>query len=385
MGIKLSILDQSPIFGDETPEEAFQHTVELAQTAERLGYSRFWVSEHHDGDKVAGSSPEVLIAYLLAKTNRIRIGSGGVMLQHYSPYKVAENFNVLSSLAPGRVDLGIGRAPGGLPRSTRALQQGASEGGDLTGKLKELSQYVHNRLIEDHPLAGLRATPLPGQPADLYLLGASTSSAELAAELGLPYVFALFINNNPVVPGQPADLYLLGASPSSAELAAELGLPYVFALFINSDPVVAEDAFAAYHQSFNYANGTQPQPILALSVLVAETDAEADELASQQKLYRVYLDSGKKVTVGSLEQAEEFGRQSNENYRIEEQQAEITKGSKETVRRKLLEVGERYGVVEYIVITALQDFSKRVRSYELLKEAFTEAAVVHTEGSFKEE
>ncbi|RUT31787.1 LLM class flavin-dependent oxidoreductase [Paenibacillus zeisoli] len=346
MGIQLSILDQSPIFGDETPEEAFQHTVELAQIAERLGYSRFWVSEHHDGDRVAGSSPEVLIAYLLAKTNRIRIGSGGVMLQHYSPYKVAENFNVLSSLAPGRVDLGIGRAPGGLPRSTRALQQGTEDGGDLTGKLKELSEYVHNRLAEDHPLAGLRATPLPGQPAEIYLLGASLSSAELAAELGLPYVFALFIN---------------------------------------SDPVVAEDAFAAYHQSFNYTNGTKPQPILALPVLVAETDAEADELASQQKLYKVYLDSGKKVTVGSLEQAEEFGRQSNENYRIEEQQAEITKGSKETVRRKLLEVGERYGVVEYIVITALQDFGKRVRSYELLKEAFTEAAVVHTEGSFKEE
>ncbi|USB33601.1 LLM class flavin-dependent oxidoreductase [Paenibacillus sp. YPG26] len=346
MGIQLSILDQSPVFGDETPEEAFQHTVELAQIAERLGYSRFWVSEHHDGDKLAGSSPEVLIAYLLAKTNRIRIGSGGVMLQHYSPYKVAENFNVLSSLAPGRVDLGIGRAPGGLPRSTRALQQGAADGADLTGKLKELSQYVHNRLAEDHPLAGLRATPVPGQPADLYLLGASVSSAELAAELGLPYVFALFIN---------------------------------------SDPVVAEDAFAAYTRFFNYANGTKPQPILALPVVVAGTDAEAEELASQQKLYRVYLDSGKKVTVGSLEQAEEFGRQSNEDYRIEEQLAEVIKGSKETVRRKLLEVGERYGVVEYIVNTALQDFGKRVRSYELLKEAFTEAAVVHTEGSLKEE
>lgn len=349
MGIRLSILDQSPVFEGETPEEAFHHTVELAQIAERLGYNRFWVSEHHDGDKLAGSSPEVLIAYLLARTNRIRIGSGGVMLQHYSPYKVAENFNVLASLAPGRVDLGIGRAPGGLPRSTRALQQGSPEAADLTDKLKELNQYVQGRLDEDHPLAGLRATPLPGRPAEIHLLGASVQSAELAAELGLPYVFALFIN---------------------------------------SDSVIAEDAFAAYHRSFNYAAagaGAKPQPILALQVIVAETDAEAENLASEQKLYRVYLESGKKVTVGSLEQAEEFGRQAKEPFTIEVQQADITKGSKAVVRQKLLEVGERYGVVEYIIITALQDFSKRVRSYELLKEAFTEAGAVLTEGSLKEE
>ena len=120
---KLSILDQSPVNDTETATDAFQHTIELAQKAEAWGYHRFWVSEHHGSDRVMGSSPEVLISHLLAKTTRIRVGSGGVMLQHYSPYKVAENFNVLASLAPGRVDLGIGRGPGGLPRSTRALQQ----------------------------------------------------------------------------------------------------------------------------------------------------------------------------------------------------------------------------------------------------------------------
>lgn len=125
MAITISVLDQSPIYPGETPEEAFQHTVQLAQLSERLGFRRFWVSEHHDSEQVAGSSPEVLISHLLAKTESIRIGSGGIMLQHYSPYKVAENFNVLAALAPGRVDLGVGRAPGGLPRSTQALQQGA--------------------------------------------------------------------------------------------------------------------------------------------------------------------------------------------------------------------------------------------------------------------
>ena len=124
MTLKLSILDLSPLYDSETAAQAFRRTIELAQKAEAWGYHRFWVSEHHGSDRVVGSSPEVLISHLLAKTERIRVGSGGVMLQHYSPYKVVENFNVLASLAPGRVDLGIGRGPGGMPQSTRALQQG---------------------------------------------------------------------------------------------------------------------------------------------------------------------------------------------------------------------------------------------------------------------
>ena len=140
-GLTLSILDQSPVNDTETAAEAFQHTIELATKAEAWGYHRFWVSEHHGSERVMGSSPEVLIAHLLAKTTRIRVGSGGVMLQHYSPYKVAENFNVLASLAPGRVDLGIGRGPGGLPRSTRALQQGlGNRGQPFAEKLLELEQ-----------------------------------------------------------------------------------------------------------------------------------------------------------------------------------------------------------------------------------------------------
>ncbi|SFJ76977.1 LLM class flavin-dependent oxidoreductase [Thermoflavimicrobium dichotomicum] len=337
MGIKLSILDQSPIFEGETATKAFQHTVELAQKAEELGYHRFWVSEHHDSDQLAGSSPEVLIAYLLAKTRRIRIGSGGVMLQHYSPYKVAENFNVLASLAPGRVDLGIGRAPGGLPRSTKALQQRAVHGSQsLSDKIIELEQFIQDRLDENHPLAGLRATPIPQQPAEIYLLGTSVSSAELAAKLGLPYVFAQFIN---------------------------------------SDESVADESFVTYRNHFNTDKGAQPQAILALSVIVADTDQEAKELAGEQKLVKIHLESGNTLTVGSVEHAEEYGRQSEENYTIEIKKANIICGSKETVRQKLLEAQKRYGVEEFIVTSAIQDFSKRIRSIELLKEAFTE---VHT-------
>src|SRR5919201_2537583 len=206
--LTLSILDQSPVNDTETATEAFQHTVELATKAEEWGYHRFWVSEDHGSNRVMGSSPEVLIAHLLAKTTRIRVGSGGVMLQHYSPYKVAENFSVLASLAPGRVDLGIGRGPGGLPRSTRALQQGLGDRPQpFAEKLLELEQFLHNRLEENHPLYGLRVSPVPPQPAEVFLLGTTTSRAELAASLGMPYVFAQFLNSDATTMGEALATY----------------------------------------------------------------------------------------------------------------------------------------------------------------------------------
>ncbi|WP_440962348.1 LLM class flavin-dependent oxidoreductase [Paenibacillus nitricinens] len=333
MAITISVLDQSPIYPGETPEEAFQHTIKLAQLSEALGFRRFWVSEHHDSEQVAGSSPEVLIAHLLAKTERIRIGSGGIMLQHYSPYKVAENFNVLATLAPGRVDLGVGRAPGGLPRSTQALQQERTESPSLTDKIIELEKYVHNRLEENHPLAGLKAGPLPGIPPELYVLGASVGSAEIAAELGLPYVFSLFIN---------------------------------------SDKTVALDAIRAYRSGFVSSQGRQPQAIIALALVVAETEEEAKELAGAHKLIRIQLASGKKLTVGTREQAEEFARQSNEAYTIEELEPEITKGTKNSVREQLLALSEASGIEEFIITTNVQPFDKRYRSFELLSEAIAE-------------
>ena len=161
-GLRLSILDQSPVQDGCAGPEALQRTIELAQAAERWGYHRFWVAEHHNSDSYMGSSPEVLISHLLAKTDRIRVGSGGVMLQHYSPYKVAENFNVLASLGPGRVDLGIGRGPGGLPRSTRALQEElAAEKKPFRNKLVELEQWLgRSKELDDAP-PRVSAKPLP--------------------------------------------------------------------------------------------------------------------------------------------------------------------------------------------------------------------------------
>lgn len=337
MSIQLSILDQTPIGEHQSAVEAFSQTLEFARQAEALGYHRFWVSEHHDSEGVVGSSPEVLIAYLLAKTNRIRIGSGGVMLQHYSPYKVAENFNVLASLAPGRVDLGIGRAPGGLPRSTKALQlDNAGEGPTLADKLVLLDQYVHNTLDEFNELHGIKAVP---------------------------------------VPDEPAKLFLLGGGGTSTELAARLGIPYVFAQFITGDESIIEKAFDTYRQHFSENTSTKPHTLLAVSVILTETDEEAKALAAGVLNIKVHLESGRTVTVKTYEQAEEFGRQSGESYTIEEKQANIIHGSKMTVRRKLIDLQQKYQLDEIVITVAMKEFKERLRAIVLLQEAFSELPV----------
>jgi len=335
MSIRVGILDQTPIYEGETAVEAFRHTIELAQRAEQLGFHRFWVSEHHDGQHVAGSSPEVLISHLLAHTKRIRLGSGGVMLQHYSPYKVAENFNILAALGPGRIDLGIGRAPGGLPRSTQALQEGIQGAASLKEKIVQVKRYIHNEPLEDpsHPLAGLTASPVSDIPAELYVLGASVDSAGMAAELGLPYVFSLFINSN-------------------IEVALE--------------------AIRVYREQFDRSQGREPYAALALSLIVAESEEEAEELAGEHKLVRIHMESGKVLTVGSVEQAEEFGRQSNEKYRLEILESSVTRGTKATVGQALLKFQQDFAVEELIVTTATRDFAKRIRSFELLREILAE-------------
>ncbi len=332
MTIPVGILDQTPIYEGETAEQSFQRTLQLAQLAERLGYQRFWVSEHHDSAHVSGSSPEVLISHLLAHTSKLTIGSGGVMLQHYSPYKVAENFNVLASLAPGRVELGIGRAPGGLPRSTRALQGEQGDARSLTDKLEETRRFLRNEVSEDHPLAGIHVSPQPAQPAPLFLLGASRDSAELAAQQGLPYVFSLFING---------------------------------------DENIALEAIETYRQSFVPSPElAQPHAILALSVIVADTDEQANELAGENLSVKIHLNSGRVLTVATVEQAEEFGRQSNEPFRIEVKEAKVVKGSPASVYAQLFDIRQRFGVKELVVHTVIRSFEQRVRSFELLQQAF---------------
>ncbi len=365
MSLKLSILDQSPVHESDSrlrgndAVDALRRTIELAQKAEEWGYHRFWVAEHHGSGRVMGSSPEVLASHLLAHTSRIRVGSGGVMLQHYSPYKVAENFNVLASLAPGRVDLGIGRGPGGLPRSTAALRRGVlrqaqdeRKMGDqyepamtLAEKLDELRQFLHGDLEAEHPLHGLQASPLPPQPPDLFLLGTTRSSGDMAAELAMPYVFALFLNNDADEMTEAVRRYQSG-----------FGQPG-FSRQRTPPPQPSPEG---------RGSGVCPYTMLALPIIVADTDDEAAEHAARIQVVRITLDSGRTLTVGSVEAGEEFGRQSGEGYEITVRQAGVVHGTPESVRRQLQEVRQKHGADEIIAVTAIDSFEKRLRSFELL-------------------
>jgi len=329
----LSILDQSPVHQGEDAAQSFQRTIELATKADGWAYHRYWVAEHHSSDRVMGSSPEVLISHLLAKTNRIRVGSGGVMLQHYSPYKVAENFNVLASLAPGRVDLGIGRGPGGLPQSTMALQQVAAGERDIGDKITELRNFLGDDMPESHPLHGLMASPKP-----------------------------------PEAPG----IYLLGTSASSAEMAAEYSIPYVFALFLNSDQDVMTEAMKTYHNRYNVDGPGRKLAMLALPVVVAESAEEAAGYAADIKVIRISLESGRTLTAGNMQSAENFGKQSGEKYEINVYDAPVVHGSPEMAVQKLLDIQTLHNVEEIVVVTAINDFQKRLRSYELLSQAMTD-------------
>lgn len=324
MRYKLGILDQSPVVDNLSNYDTLQKTVNLAQQAEEWGYERFWVSEHHNSDLVAGSSPEVLVSYLLAKTKKIRIGSGGVMLQHYSPYKVAENFHVLATLEPGRVDLGIGKAPGGLPLSTKALQYGdVDTGTDFEERLVFLQQLIHDKIPVTNEFAGLQATPIP-----------------------------------PVKP----ETYLLGASANSARLAAELGISFAFARFINSDNEVLKEAANTYHETYPY--GTF---IASIAVITAPTEAEAKELARNQKIIKVHLASGRSLTLQTKDQAKKFGEESGEVYEVKEYDADIIYGTPEQVKGILDGLHETYGIDEFILHTPVPNPAQRLRSFELLR------------------
>ncbi|MFB6466970.1 MsnO8 family LLM class oxidoreductase [Cytobacillus sp. Hz8] len=324
MSYKLGILDQSPIFPGGSAHEALQETLHLARNAEKWGYSRFWVSEHHHSEQVAGASPEILISHLLAQTEEITIGSGGVLLQHYSPFKAAENFHVLANLAPGRVDLGIGKAPGGLPLSTKALQYGTvNDGKDFEERFSTLQALIENSLEETHPLFGIQATPIPK-----------------------------------IKP----KLFLLGASPESAAIAVRYQTSFVYGLFFNSDRRKFAEAARLYHQ--RNPNGSFK---VGIAVIAASIQKEAEEIAQEHsKIVLVHLKSGRTVKVLTREQAELFGQQAGESYEIEEQKVDIVAGTPQFVQKALNEIHQKFGVDEFILHTPIPKKEERFRSFELL-------------------
>lgn len=323
MSWRISILDKSPVAENETAADALARTLSLAQQAETLGYHRFWIAEHHNTPQLASPSPELLIAWILGQTRRIRVGSGGVMLQHYSPYKVAENFNLLAAIAPGRVDLGVGKAPGGLPLSTRALQLGLSqqEKGDFAAQLTQLDGWIKPTSEEE----AVRATPLPPVPAAGFLLGASAESARLAASLDWDFVFAAHLNGDP-------DLLREVINTWRAHSAREV--------------------------------------IVAVQAIVAPTQAQADALASAVEVWGVELANGLRVTVASEEQAYAFARQAgSEPLRIARRAQSLLVGTAESVLEQLEALHQQWGINEFIIDTPVADGTARVQSLRLLAHA----------------
>ncbi|SDF62820.1 MsnO8 family LLM class oxidoreductase [Bosea robiniae] len=323
MPYSLSLLDKSPILDGEPATDAVRRSVALAQAAERLGYARFWLAEHHGAPGLASSAPEILIAHLAARTQRIRIGSGGVLLGHYSPYKVAETFNLLATLAPDRVDLGIGKAPGGLPFSTRALRARQAEAAPFGELLRELNDYLLDRSKASPGIDVAKAFPAPPAPPERFLLGASAESAALAAGLGWRLVFA----------GQ-----------------------------LNGDPKALESSFETYAKS-----GGIGTPLLSVAALAAPTAEEARSITDQLRVVRVSLADGQSVNLGSEEQAAEFARQAGAtDFRAEVRRPHVLSGTAEDVRRELDVLHARLGVSEFIIDTPVAATRLRATSVSLL-------------------
>jgi luciferase family oxidoreductase group 1 len=331
--LKLSVLDQSPISYGSSPTEALKNTVELAQHVERLGYHRFWVAEHHNSEGLAGSSPEILISHIAAKTSKIRVGSGGVMLPHYSAYKVAENFRLLESLYPNRIDLGLGRAPGGMPIATMALQEGKVKDVDrYPEQLDDLIGYVHDSLDSEHRFKGLTATPVPETTPEIWLLGSSGGSAKIAAEKGASYTFAQFING-------------------------QSGVEYIQDYRRNFKPSIVSSL---------------PKVSVALYVVCAETQEEAERIASSLDLTKLSIQLGMRLSrIPSVEQVEQYTLNPYHHEIIKEnRQQMIVVGDPKQVKERLLQMAELYETDEFIIVTITHEFEHKLNSYRLLAGAF---------------
>ncbi|HTW13110.1 MAG TPA: LLM class flavin-dependent oxidoreductase, partial [Solirubrobacteraceae bacterium] len=331
-GMRVSVLDQSPISEGMTGSQALHNTIDLARLADALGYHRYWVAEHHGGPMLAGAAPEVLIPAIASATSSIRVGSGGVMLPHYSPFKVAEVFSLLAGLFPGRIDMGIGRAAGTDPLTTYALQRDRRQASpdDFPEQLAELLAYLEDDMPEEHPFARLSKT-LPGRPEvpERWLLGSSPQSAVWAAEIGLAYAFADFIY------------------PGGATLTADYRTRH-----------------AAEHRD------RAPRTAVAVWAICAETDEEAQYLAAPSRMSMRMLRQGTLIPVPTPEKAIDYLRaigQPVETGWIEGRRGII--GAPPTVAAKLHEVADAYGAEEVIVVTITHDHAARRRSYELIAEA----------------
>jgi luciferase family oxidoreductase group 1 len=304
--------------------------VGLAQLADRLGYTRYWLAEHHNTSGIASSVPEVMIAHLAGATKRIRVGSGGIMLPNHAPLKVAETFRLLEALHPGRIDLGLGRAPGTDQLTAFALRRSkeAMLAGDFPEQLGELMAFLGDDFPSDHPFRNIHAVPQGVKSPELWLLGSSDFSALLAAELGLSFAFA-----HHIAPGE------------------------------------AVRSMRLYRERFQPSAALrEPRAMLALSVICASSQEEAEMLASSVRLRFLRMEQGDRGPLPSVEEARAYPYTSGDLGRLEAARFRHQVGSPTSIKRRLEELGTETGASEIMALTLVHDHAARLRSYELLME-----------------
>ncbi len=328
--MKLSILDQAPISNGQTAAEALQTAVELAQLGDRLGYSRYWIAEHHDLFGLACSNPNVMLGLLGAKTENIRIGAGAVLLPYYKPFQVAETYNLLATLFPERIDLGLGRAPGGSAEVSLALTDNyLAEVKNFPNKVKELQQFLTG-VTPDEPLyANISPTPIPDIRPEMWILGTSSKSAVLAAELGLPYSFGHFMTSE-------------------------------------NGPQIVE----SYRHQYQSDNGEKPYVIAAVEVICADTTEEAERIAKSTILWKIRQDKQvNQLTVPDIIEAESYLFSKEEMERVKKVKSNMVIGNPTEVKEKMTLLQKQYEADEWMVVTITHESAAKFRSYELLKEA----------------
>ncbi len=330
--MKLTVLDQSPVHAaDAAGTNAAMHSIELAKACDAFGYARYWVSEHHNSPQFAGPSPEILIASIASATQHLRVGSGGVMLSHYSPFKVAEVFNMLSALFPGRIDLGIGRAPGGdqLASSALAWPNPPQNAANYPAQAATLKALLEKTLPADHPWSNLHITPAHDSPPELWMLGSSGGSAELAGHTGMKLALARFISPDSCTP----DIY---------------------------------DVYEKAWRAAGHSNA--PGRMLAIGAFCAETHDEAVLLAGTAVYRKMMMQAGQRESLLSPETVQDHRRRFSVSQEASYQHilSGYTVGTAEQCKAEIEQLAGAFDCDEIAVVTVTHDFQARLQSYRLL-------------------
>lgn len=328
--VKLSILDQSPISSGLSAQQALQASVKLAQLGESLNYERFWIAEHHDLYGLACPNPDVMLGVIGAQTKSIRIGAGAVLLPYYKPFRIAETYNLLATLFPGRIDLGLGRAPGGSAEVSMALSDNyLQEVGKFTNKIDELLNFLQQTMPKEHLFSRIKASPIPEIPPEVWLLGTSKKSSIIAAEKGLPYAFGYFMSDFDGV------------------------------AIVNN-----------YREQFIKRHETKPYVILAVHAICAETTEKAKQLAKSPIAWQLLQEkTNDDLQIPSMKEVEEYDWTEEDKLRIEKKLLSMIVGNQQEVKEKLKQLAHMYKADELMIVTITHEIEEKLNSYRLIAEA----------------